>query len=154
MKMKQSHMIEAGIALAVVMAGAGFFGGIKYQQSKGISAFRGTLGGANNQMGRTSAQGQAGRGGQMMGGRQVIGDIIAVDEKTMTVKMPDGSSRIVVVSETTSINKASVGTKTDLKVGEKVAVFGSDNTDKSVTATNIQLNPIQRVGSDSATPRK
>jgi len=58
--------------------------------------------------------------------------------------LQDGSSRIVIVSETTQINKAEQATKTDLKIGEKVAVFGQENSDGSVTAQNIQLNPTFR----------
>lgn len=76
--------------------------------------------------------------------RPVNGEIISADEKSVTVKLPDGGSKIVILSEKTSINKAAEATKEDLKVGEKVAVFGSENTDGSVTAQNIQLNPQPR----------
>jgi ribosomal protein S1 len=76
----------------------------------------------------------------------VNGEIIGVDEKSITVKMQDGSSRIVILSEKTEINKAASGTKDDLKVGERVAVFGQENSDGSVTAQNIQLNPMFRGG--------
>jgi len=63
---------------------------------------------------------------------------------TITVKLPDGSSKIILLSEKTSINKASEGSVADLVVGEKVAVFGTTNTDGSVTAQNIQINPVAR----------
>jgi len=36
--------------------------------------------------------------------------------------------------------------KSELKVWENVSVFGAENTDGSVTAQNIQLNPTQRIG--------
>lgn len=58
--------------------------------------------------------------------------------------MQDGSSKIVLFSDKTEINKAAEATKEDLKVGEKVAVFGTENSDGSVTAQNIQLNPQLR----------
>lgn len=88
--------------------------------------------------------------GQMMqnrnrtGGRQVIGEIISQDDKSITVKLQDESTKIVLLSDKTSINKATEVSKSDLKTGEKVGVFGTENTDGSVTAQNIQLNPVFR----------
>jgi hypothetical protein len=56
--------------------------------------------------------------------------------------MEDGSSKIVLISDTTSINKSDSGSKSDLTTGTKVAVFGADNNG-TVTAQNIQINPTQ-----------
>jgi len=132
--------IPVTILLIAVFTAAGFFGGTKYQQSKTFSQ-RGQFGdrmvpsGANN-------NGQVNRA--RLGGGQIVGDISSQDEKTITVKLQDGSSKIILLSEKTSINKASEGLVSDLKIGEKVAVFGITNTDGSVTAQNIQLNPIVR----------
>ena len=58
--------------------------------------------------------------------------------------MQDGSSRIVILSASTDINKATKATKEDLKTGERVAVFGTQNADGSVTAQSVQLNPQLR----------
>ncbi len=89
-----------------------------------------------------------------MNGRPISGEILSSDDKSITVKLQDGSSKIVLLSDKTQINKATSVTKLDLKSGEKVAVFGSENSDGSVTAQNIQLNPQFRgVGSSSASPR-
>jgi len=35
--------------------------------------------------------------------------------------------------------------KSELKVWEKVSVFGSKNTDGNVTTQNIQFNPTQKI---------
>jgi len=135
---KQNNIIW--VLLIVLFTGASFFGGTKYQQSKTLSQ-RSQFGdrmmppGVNN-----NGQGNRAR----MGGGQIIGDISSQDEKTITVKLQDGSSKIILLSEKTSINKASEGLVSDLKIGEKVAIFGVTNTDGSVTAQNIQLNPIIR----------
>ena len=125
--------------ILVVLVGAGaFYGGMKYQQSKRQSF--------NRQFGNMPGQaGQAGRtGGNRAGFRPVNGEIIGSDDKSITVKLQDGSSKIVLFSDKTTINKAADATKDDLKTGEKVAVFGTENSDGSVTAQSIQLNPIQR----------
>ncbi len=121
------------VIVALIMGAAGFLAGMKYQQSK-QPAFLRQFG---NSQGARSGQGQTTR----QGFRPVNGEIINADEKSITVKMPDGTSRIVLLSDKTEINKAASGTKEDLKVGETVAVFGTENTDGSLTAQNIQLNP-------------
>lgn len=149
--MKQNQIVLT-IILVLAVGGLAFFGGMKYQESKQSSFGRtgqfnatGMMRGTNGQ----TQQGQNGNGGQTqngnrqgMGMRGVTGDIITSDDTSITVKLPDGSSKIVLVGTTTTINKASSGSKADLTTGTKVAVFGQTNTDGSVTAQNIQINPI------------
>jgi hypothetical protein len=108
---------------------------MKYQQVKQRNITRQFF----NQMG-----GKQGTGTSRLGFRLVNGEIIAADEKSITVKLQDSSSKIVIVSENTQINKAEQASKNDLKIGEKVAVFGQENYDGSVTAQNIQTNPLLR----------
>lgn len=108
-------------------AGLGFFGGMKYQFSKTAQS--------TDNAGR--GVGRFGKGGI----RPTIGEIISADDKSITVKMADGTSKIVLISDKTQINKANKATKEDLKSGVGVAVFGTDNSDGSVTSSNIQLNP-------------
>lgn len=123
-----------GVILVIILVGAGaFFGGMKYQESQQRASgrqFNGALGS------RT--------GGNRTGFRPVSGEIISSDDKSVTVKLQDGGSKIVLVSDKTTINKAVQATRTDLTVGQKVAVFGQENPDGSVTSQNIQLNPIPR----------
>ncbi|MCL5969938.1 MAG: DUF5666 domain-containing protein [Patescibacteria group bacterium] len=127
------------MVVIVVLVGIGaFFGGTKYQQSKQQTAFS-RQGGPQ---GTRTGQGQ--QQGNRQGFRPVTGDIISSDSNSITVKLSDGSSKIVILSAQTAIIKASQATKDDLKTGEKVAVFGQTNTDGSITAQNIQLNPLQR----------
>lgn len=129
------------IILVAVVGGGAFFGGMKYQQSKQPAFLR------------QGVQGQrTATGGNRQGFRPVNGEIISSDDKSITVKLQDGSSKIVLITDKTAINKAAEATKDDLKNGEKVAVFGQENTDGSVTAQNIQLNPTQFRGNPSQIP--
>lgn len=125
--------------------GAGQFGGnVTFSQGgggRGMTA--GVVGGA---------AGGANGGTRAMGIRPVDGEIIATNDQSITVKLADGSSKIVVLSANATINKASEATKADLKVGEKVAVFGQVNADGSVTAQSIQLNPVLRMMGVSPAP--
>lgn len=137
----KNNQIFLVFALLVVVGGGAFYGGMKYQQGKISTASGGTFANGTRGVGR----GGAGMVGNRAGGfRPVNGDIISADSTSITVKLPDGSSRIVLITDKTVINKANVAAQTDLVAGEKVAVFGSTNTDGSVTAQSIQLNPIAR----------
>lgn len=142
--MKNNYVIT--IILAVVFAGAGFYGGMKYQQSKS-QTFSGQFN--NRQVGvRNNQRGNVNRGGF----RPVAGEIISADDKSITVKLQDDSSKIVLINAKTVINKAQTVDKTELKIGEKVSIFGSENIDGSVTAQNVQLNPIERMGGGGLRP--
>jgi flagellar basal body-associated protein FliL len=129
--MKNKNLIITILLVVIVWAGA-FYGGMKYQQRKRPSF--------NRQFGQSIGQGQ--RNGQNF--RPVNGEIISADDKSITVKMQDGSSKIVLLNDKTEINKASEATKEDLKTGEKVMAMGQENSDGSITAQSIQLNLIFR----------
>ena len=131
------------IVLIVAVGGGAFFAGMKYQQSKQPNFSRQFVG-QGARMGQGQIQGNAGLPAGRQGFRPVSGEIISGDEKSITVKLQDGSSKIILLTDKTEINKASEATKDDLKTGEKVAVFGTENSDGSVTAQNIQLNPLDR----------
>ena len=125
------------VVVAVIVGAAAFFGGMKYQQSQ-TSASQQQSGGRNG--------GQGGRNRNGGGGGRVVGDIITADDKSITVKLPDGSTKLVLLSDSTSINQATTASKSALAVGTRVGVFGTDNTDGSVTAQNVQINPMMRMG--------
>lgn len=120
-------IIVAGLVV-ILVGGASFWAGMTYQKNRQQATF-------SRQFGARLGS------GANRGNARLMGDIIKSDEKSITVKLQDGSSKIVLFSDKTMINKATGGTKDDLKVGERVVTFGTDNPDGSVTATNIQLNP-------------
>lgn len=131
--MKNTYIVP--VLLIIIFSGVSFFVGTRYQQSK-IPNF------ANRDFRQIVGDRAAGRG--RLAGGQIMGEIISTDDKSITVKLADGSSKIIILSSTTSINKASEASTTDLVVGEKVAIFGTTSQDGLVTAQNIQLNPILR----------
>jgi flagellar basal body-associated protein FliL len=128
------------VASAVVFAALGFFGGMQYQKTKTPSFARQFANGQARQGANAQQQNGQNRGNF----RPISGEIISSDDKSITVKLQDSSSKIVLVTDSTSINKAESATKDDLKVGEKVFVNGETNQDGSVTAQNIQLNPVMQ----------
>jgi hypothetical protein len=89
----------------------------------------GGAGGANNPYRRFFNQ----------GGRPVSGQIISQDDKSITLKLNDGSTKIVILSNKTEISKATTGTKADLKNGERVMAIGTQNSDGSITANLVSI---------------
>ena len=71
----------------------------------------------------------------------LAGEVIAKDATSITVKMRDGSSKIVFYSETTEFSKFVSGVSTDLGVGKMVMIGGKTNSDGSITAQTIQIRP-------------
>lgn len=123
------------ILLCVIFAAGGFFAGMKYQGSKTPAGgqFAGRL---NGQQGRTGAN------GARAGLRPITGNILSADSNSITVKLQDGSSSIVLLSSKTTIDKAATASATDLTAGVRVSAFGTANADGSMTATSVQINPM------------
>lgn len=129
------------VIIVVVVAAVAFFGGTKYQQTQAQGTANGgqfAHGGAN---GQDRQGGNAGRG--RFGGA-TVGEILSIDANSVTVKLQDGSSKIINISGSTTFSKTDTASKSDLKTGERVAAFGLTNSDGSITAQNVQLNPMFR----------
>lgn len=131
----------AGIAIA----GAGFYGGIKYDRPKstaGIGLARGNFQDLSPEERQARIMAGGGRmGGSREGGSAVVGEIISKDDKSITVKLQDGGSKIVFLSEKTPVAKSVDGTASDLKTGERVVIMGTANQDGSMTAQSVQVRP-------------
>ena len=136
------------IALIVLLIGAGsFYGGIKYSESKGPSnsIARGNfqnLSAEERQKMLENAGANAGAGFRQRGqtGAGFLnGEVIAKDAQSLTVKMQDGSSKIIFYSNSTKISKSVDGLIGDVNIGARVMVNGQQNSDGSYTAQTIQI---------------
>lgn len=130
--------ITAVICLIIAGAGGYFIGKSNSSTAGGLSA--------DTQKGQGRFNGTGGRG------QGVRGKVINSDANTITVQGNDGSSTIVVLSGSTMYYKSSPSSKTDVNTGDTVMIFGPKNSDGSVTAQMVQLNPIIRSLSGSPTP--
>jgi hypothetical protein len=144
--------IIVALSVAVVVGGGAFFGGMKFAESKSPS--RGADAG-QRQFQRGVGQNGERPPGQMgqragMGGGFIAGEILAKDEKSLTIKMRDGGSKIIFFSGTTAISKPSEVSAESLVVGEEVTVIGKTNTDGSVTAESVQVRPVMMRPADEA----
>ncbi len=119
----------------IIVAGGSFYAGIRYDQSKNASM--------RQARGQQFAGGAGGRGdARGNGGGFIAGEILSKDDKSITVKLRDGGSKIVFLSGTTQVMKTGTGSVQDLAVGEQVTVMGSANADGSVNAESAQIRPV------------
>ncbi len=131
---------EVAIVIILVMTAFGFFGGFKYREyqlNKMRSSKAEQMGGAGL---RSSSDGGDRKVGALEGGTaRVTGEIIARDKGSVTVQQPDGSSKIVFISEAAEVSETVEASASALKEGSNVMIFGQENEDGSVSAQNIQL---------------
>lgn len=126
--------------VAVVAGGLGFFGGMQYQKTnEGSSGPRGQF--QQRTDGQIRPEGFSGGNGAgpRAGFSPVSGEILAIDDQTITVQTQEGDSKIVIYSGSTNINKTSEGSLSDLQVGEEVTVIGTEDDNGTVTAQSISL---------------
>jgi hypothetical protein len=128
----KKRLIITFVALVLVGAGA-FFGGMKYSQNKITQGFAQRM--------QAGIGNRTGIAGDRAGTGFITGDIIFKDDKSITVKLRDGGSKIIFYSDTTELSKFASGTLSDLEVGKSVSVNGKTNQDGSITAQSIQLRP-------------
>ncbi len=136
-----NKLITIVIAVAVVVGGGAFYGGMKYAQSQAPQ--RNAQGFQNlspeERQQRIRQFGGSGGGNRGAGGGFTSGEILSKDDKSITVKMRDGGSKIIFYSDTTEVGKFVNGAPSDLEVGKTVTINGSTNPDGSITAQSIQI---------------
>jgi hypothetical protein len=127
-----TKIVSIAIAALVIGGGVGFFGGMSYQAGKASSVAAGKTGAPGAYMGGSGQRGM--RGG-------VAGQIISNDGTTLSLQLPVGGSKIVLISSSTAVTKSVPGMSSDLSAGQQVIVSGAANPDGSVTAQSIQIRP-------------
>ena len=75
------------------------------------------------------------------GGAFENGEIISKDDKSITIKTREGSSKIIYFSNSTTIGKTVDGSVSDLNIGNQVMVNGKNDSSGVITAQNIQIRP-------------
>ena len=138
-------MILVAVVLIILAAGGGFFGGMMFQKNQTPSF------GGLGQGGSMPGGNFAGRfGGQTSQGaaafRPVRGQVLDMSANSLTVKMLDGSTKIVVLSSSTAFMASAKAALSDVKTGDTVNVVGTANSDGSVTAQDVQINPPAQGG--------
>lgn len=135
------------ITLIIVIGGGAFYGGMKYAESRRSPAGHFSRGEFQNLSPEERQQKlqQRGISGATMkrrtGSGFATGEIISKDDKSITIKLPDGGSKIIFYSGKTKVSKFVNGTPDDLEIGKSVTIRGTANDDGSITAQSIQLHP-------------
>lgn len=136
-----AKIISIFITVLIVVGGGAFYGGMKCAQNKSpLSQFsRQNFQNLSSEQRQQFLQGNAaGAIGRGMAGGLLSGEVMAKDGESLTIKTPDGSSRIIFVSGSTAITKTTQGSIGDIKIGEQIMVSGLQNSDGSYTAQSIQ----------------
>ncbi len=123
----KNNLIIAIVLTAAATGGGGFYGGMKYQESKMPSWP------ANSE--QMKVQKNAARSGLST----AKGEVISLDNSSITVKLADNSSKIIILTNSTTVSKSEESSRDDIAEGSSVIITGQSNSDGSITAQNIQV---------------
>ncbi|HTE48740.1 MAG TPA: DUF5666 domain-containing protein [Candidatus Paceibacterota bacterium] len=127
---KENNKKISLVVIGIIVLASAFYGGMTY----GGNNVRASM------ISRSAAFGGArgNRSGQGMGGF-TTGEIISKDDKSITVSLMGGGSKIIFLDTSTKVSKQAVGTIDDLAVGTQVSVTGTPNQDGSLNAQSVQI---------------
>ncbi|HOX95984.1 MAG TPA: hypothetical protein PLI45_01255 [Candidatus Woesebacteria bacterium] len=131
--MKKTILFSAVISFAALFLG--FFAGTTYQKGK-LAATRPGI----NQQGMVNGTRTVSANTGNRNGAPVSGKIIKLDATSITIQTSDGSNKIVLISDSTKVNKTTQASKADLKEGDEVMVIGTtDSTTGSISAQTVNM---------------
>lgn len=120
------------ITIAVLIACATFFAGVKWGTKKSLAPQTACTAPANNQPVQNVNQSKS---------DVAVGQITAKDDLSFTVKMADGSLKKIIFSDSTIVRKTDLVKPSDLDVGRQITVNGKNNPDGTLSAQNINARP-------------
>ncbi|MFA6535827.1 MAG: hypothetical protein WC250_00220 [Candidatus Paceibacterota bacterium] len=129
--------IASGVVGALVLGGIIFYGGVAY--GKTLTPARGQFDNGQMSAGANNFRGVNGLGNR--GGGSAFGEVITKDSASLSIKLQDGSTKLILLGTSTPVSKTSAGSLSDILVGVDVGVGGTTNTDGSISAKSIQLLP-------------
>lgn len=129
----------------IVVAGICFYGGLKYASASKSSTQANLTPRAGSTFGSQFGEQRTSRGSGTnpngVGGGFTTGQIISKDDKSITVSLVGGGSKIIFFDSSTKVSKSVEGTSADLTTGTMVSITGSVNTDGSMSAQSVQIRP-------------
>ncbi len=135
----QSKTLIIFVALFLVGGASGFFGGTQYQKSKSpLSSLQRFGAMAGNFNGDPTSQ----RRGLAEGQTAVSGEVISKDATSLTIKLPDNSSKVILLTNDVPVRQTTESNLESVKVGESVMIQGQQNQDGSITAQLVQVGQV------------
>lgn len=127
------------IILVIIVAVIAFFGYKVYHRSQLHKSFGQGAGG--NQSDRNgNEQGGVSQSGDLCAGTGGNGAIVSLGNNVFTIKLKDGSHRIIHLTNQATIKTSASSpsaSESDLKVGDRVTLVGGPNSDGSFTAKGV-----------------
>ncbi|MHB9019778.1 MAG: hypothetical protein ACYC3G_02835 [Minisyncoccota bacterium] len=141
--MNKKNIIIMAVGSLVVMSLV-FYGGMRFDvRNKSFVNTRGSFSGQfdiqGSGMQKFSGQNEGvfNRIGGINNGTS--GEVIAKDDKSITVKLKDGGSKIIFYSDKTLVLKMATTSINNISIGGQVVISGSSGQDGSISAESIQL---------------
>lgn len=143
----KKQIIITGIVCAIIFGGVGYALGKKYSVPSPQST---------NDMGVRPGMGKGGAGMPRQNRMEgfTTGEVLAKDDTSITLKLRDGSTKIIFVSPSTELTRPVKSTISDVTIGVMVMAQGKEGADGTITATSLQVRENLPSGNALSNPQK